>query len=90
MEVGTIIAALITLKFIRFPFLTFPIAFSLWYMSMDLTPLLFGKPEFTWQQRLWVSLFFGLLMSGLFLYRELPCGTLQTTCPVYAPIRSCL
>jgi hypothetical protein len=62
MEVGTIIAALITLKFIRFPFLTFPIAFSLWYMSMDLTPLLFGKPEFTWQQRLWVSLFFGLLI----------------------------
>jgi hypothetical protein len=62
MEVGTIIAALITLKFIRFPFLTFPITFSLWYMSMDLTPLLLGKHEFTWQQHLWVSLFFGLLI----------------------------
>jgi len=41
MEVGTIIAGLVTLKFIRFPFLTAPIAFTLWYMSMDLTPLLY-------------------------------------------------
>jgi hypothetical protein len=66
MEVGTIIAGIIAgiiaLKFIRFPFLTFPIAFSLWYMSMDLTPLLVGKPEFTWEERLWVSLCFGLLL----------------------------
>jgi len=62
MEVGTIVAALVALKFIRFPFLTFPIAFSLWYMSMDLTPLLVGKPEFSWQDRLWVSLCFGLLI----------------------------
>jgi hypothetical protein len=29
---------------------------------MDLTPLLVGKPEFTWQERLWVSLCFGLLI----------------------------
>jgi hypothetical protein len=28
------------LKFFRFPFLTAPIAFTLWYMSMDLTPIL--------------------------------------------------
>jgi hypothetical protein len=62
MEIGTILVGLIALKFIRFPFLTFPIAFSLWYMSMDLTPLLIGKPEFTWHERLWVSLIFGLVM----------------------------
>ncbi|HUK82451.1 MAG TPA: DUF2157 domain-containing protein [Verrucomicrobiae bacterium] len=62
MEVGTIIAALVAMRFVRFPFLTFPIAFSLWYMSMDLTPLLFGKPEFTWNERLWVSVWFGLAM----------------------------
>ena len=60
MELGTIIAGLITLRFIRFPFLTAPIAFSLWYMSMDLTPLLVGMTEFTWDKRLWVSLWFGL------------------------------
>jgi len=60
MEVGTILAGVVALRFIRFPFLTAPIAFSLWYMSMDLTPLLFGQPDFTWNQRLWVSLWFGL------------------------------
>jgi hypothetical protein len=62
MEVGTIIAGLIALKFIRFPFLTFPIAFSLWYMSMDLTPLILRRPEFSWEERLWVSLCFGMLI----------------------------
>lgn len=60
MEVGTILAALITIRFIRFPFLTAPIAFSLWYMSMDLTPLLFGRMEFSMEERLLVSLWFGL------------------------------
>ena len=62
MEVGTIIAGLIALKFIRFPFLTFPIAFSLWYMSMDLTPLILRRPEFSWEDRLWVSLCFGMVI----------------------------
>ena len=60
MEIGTIIAGLVALRFVRFPFLTAPIAFSLWYLSMDLTPLLFGRAEFTWDDRLWVSLWFGL------------------------------
>jgi hypothetical protein len=62
LEVGTIVAGLVALRFIRFPFLTFPIAFSLWYMSMDLTPLLFGKDEFAWNERLWVSVWFGLAL----------------------------
>lgn len=62
MEVATIVAGLVALAFVRFPFLTAPIAFSLWYMSMDLTPLLFGKTDFTWDERLWVSLVFGLVM----------------------------
>jgi len=62
MEVGTIIASSAALRFIRFPFLTAPIAFSLWYMSMDLTPLLFGRSEFSWDERLWVSLWFGLVV----------------------------
>ncbi len=62
MEVATILAAAITLIFIRFPFLTAPIAFALWYMSMDLTPLLVGQNEFSWDNRLWISLWFGLVM----------------------------
>jgi hypothetical protein len=62
MEVATIVAAIVILYWIRFPFLTAPIAFSLWYMSMDLTPLLFGRMDFSWDERLWVSLWFGLAM----------------------------
>lgn len=59
MELGTIVAGLVALRFRRFPFITFPIAFSLWYMSMDLTPLLLGREEFTFDDRAWVSVVFG-------------------------------
>ena len=65
MEVGTILAGLIALKFIPFALLSAPIAFTLWYMSMDLTPLLYGKDDFSYQERLWVSLLFGLVMLGV-------------------------
>lgn len=61
-DLATILAGILTLRFIPFPFLTAPIAFSLWYMSMDLTPLLFGKMDFLWHERLWVSLMFGGMM----------------------------
>lgn len=60
MELGTIISGLVALKFIRFPFLTAPIAFSLYFMSMDVTPLLFGATEFTGNERRLVSLWFGI------------------------------
>jgi Predicted membrane protein (DUF2157) len=60
MELGTIIAALIALKFVRFPFLTAPIAFCLWFMAMDITPLIFGKDDFDWQERSLVSMWFGI------------------------------
>ena len=53
-------AAVVALRFFPFPFLTFPLALSLWYMSMDLTPLIFGQTSFTWNERLWVSFIFGL------------------------------
>ncbi|OQW92876.1 MAG: hypothetical protein BWK79_13875 [Beggiatoa sp. IS2] len=64
MGVATIVVASITLFFIRFPFLTAPIAFALWYMSMDLTQLLFGSGRcgnLGVEQR-WVSVWFGLIM----------------------------
>ncbi|MCP4923168.1 MAG: DUF2157 domain-containing protein [bacterium] len=62
LEMGTIVASLIALRFISFPFLVAPAAFSLWYMSMDLTPLLFGKVDFTWEERSLVSAIFGLII----------------------------
>jgi len=62
MEVGTVVAGVVALRLRRFPFLTFPIAFSLWYLSMDLAPLLVGREELTWDERSWVSIFFGGLV----------------------------
>ena len=64
MELGTVVAGVIALRFVRFPFLTAPVAFALWYLSMDLTPVVFGvgNTDFTWTERLWVSLGFGLVM----------------------------
>lgn len=60
MEAGTIIGGLVALWFFRFPFLTAPIFFSLWFMSMDITPLIYRSEHFLWDERLWVSLWFGL------------------------------
>ena len=65
MELGTIFAALIALRFYRFTFITFPLAFSLWYMSMDLTPILFGKDDFTFDERKIVSCIFGFIVLVL-------------------------
>lgn len=62
MEVATIIGSCVALYFYRFPFLTAPLFFTLWYMSMDMTPIIFGDNEFLWEQRLWVSLVFGLVI----------------------------
>ena len=59
MEVCTVVAGLLALRFFRFPFLTAPVAFSLWFMSMDLTPLIYG-PDYYGDGYQLVSLFFGL------------------------------
>lgn len=61
MEIGTIAAALIALRFYKFSFLTFPLAFSLWYLSMDLAPILYGKDILNFDERLSVSCIFGLI-----------------------------
>ena len=62
MEMATIAAGVIALWFFRFPFLTAPTAFVLWYVSMDLTPIISGGAVFDWELRLLVSLWFGLAM----------------------------
>ncbi|WP_338669187.1 DUF2157 domain-containing protein [Pseudodesulfovibrio methanolicus] len=61
MEIATVAVGVLVLRRFRFPFITLPIAFSLWFMSMDLTAVLYG-PDFTWDQRKIVSLWFGLAM----------------------------
>jgi hypothetical protein len=62
LEIATILAGLIALRFRRFPFLTAPIAVALWYLSMDLFPLLMGVGDHDWEARKWISLCFGLAM----------------------------
>ncbi|MBC7542576.1 MAG: hypothetical protein H7338_07590 [Candidatus Sericytochromatia bacterium] len=66
MEIVTVLAAGAALRWFRFPFLVAPIAFCLWYMAMDATPLIAGA-NFTWLDRGWVSLGFGIatIASGV-------------------------
>ncbi|MGL5035421.1 MAG: DUF2157 domain-containing protein [Microcystaceae cyanobacterium] len=59
MEIGTILASLIALRFIKFPFLTFPLAFCLWYLSMDITPLIYGE-NVDFRTSAVVSLWYGI------------------------------
>jgi hypothetical protein len=68
MEVGTVGAGLVALRFFRFPFLTAPVTFALWFMSMDLTPLVYGRLYYEVQGYEIVSLVFGLvLLAGSYL-----------------------
>ncbi|SNS18841.1 DUF2157 domain-containing protein [Pseudomonas segetis] len=61
MEAGTLVVGLLMLRLLPFPFIVMPIALALWFMSMDLTELLFSD-SFNWEQRRWTSLWFGLLV----------------------------
>lgn len=61
MEFATLASGAVMLWRYRLPFLVMPIAVTLWYMSMDLTPFLFGDADLTRELRKFVSLWFGLL-----------------------------
>ena len=62
MELATLATGVIMLWRYRLPFLVMPVAVTLWYMSMDLTPFLYGEADTTWELRKHVSLWFGLLI----------------------------
>jgi hypothetical protein len=71
MELGTLAVALGVLWRYRLPFLVMPVALTLWYMSMDLAPFLFGVDDVDWSLRRYVSLCFGLLMILLAFWVDL-------------------
>lgn len=61
MELGTIAIGAALLWRYRFPFMLMPIAFTLWYMSMDLAPLIAqSAPSFS--LRATISVIFGVVM----------------------------
>lgn len=70
MELATLAGGAVLLYRYRLPFMVMPIAVTLWYMSMDLTPFLFGDdPE--WRKREYVSVACGLLTLLLALAVDL-------------------
>lgn len=66
MEAATVLAGLLMLRLIPFPFIVMPIAVALWFMSMDLSEWVYGD-AFNWEQRRTVSLWFGLALLVAFL-----------------------
>jgi len=62
MELSTLASGAAMFWRYRLPFLVMPIAVTLWYMSMDLTPFLFHDADLMWELRKFVSLWFGLLI----------------------------
>jgi hypothetical protein len=61
MELATIAAALVALRFVRFGFLTAPLAFSFWFFSMDVAQWLFGRTSLSTEERAWTSVIVGLI-----------------------------
>lgn len=64
MELGTIIAGIIALRFFPFPFITAPIFFAAWFFILDVIPLLLGKDN-SWEEKEWLSLGFGVVLIGI-------------------------
>jgi hypothetical protein len=67
MEFATLAAAALALWRYRMPFMVMPLAVTLWYMSMDVVPLLFGAdPGYFFSERAkFVSVGFGIVMTLL-------------------------
>ncbi|MFM7383868.1 MAG: DUF2157 domain-containing protein [Microcystaceae cyanobacterium] len=72
MDLGTILASLIALRFVKFPFLTFPLALGLWHLSVDIIPY-FYTGDNAFRTRATISLWYGLLCSGIAYWVDLRC-----------------
>jgi len=73
MELATIAAALFALLRERFGFLTAPLAFSLWFFSMDVAAWILGDDLLDWNARAWISVGVGAvtMLFGYVLDRTL-------------------
>jgi len=73
MELATIGAAALALMFVQFSFLTAPMAFSFWFLSMDLAALIFRENSLGSDKAKWVSVLVGVftMLVGFGLDRTL-------------------
>lgn len=62
MELGTLAVGIILAWWYKYPFLTMPIAVTLWYMTMDIAGFIVADTYLSWELRTMLSLYFGLLM----------------------------
>lgn len=75
MEVATVVVGMSYLVVAPFPFLLAPISFSLWFLSMDLAPLLSTwDNEDMYHFRRYISLVFGLALIGSGRFMEIWMG----------------
>jgi len=65
MEIATIAAAALALRFYRFPFIVFLAAFALWFLSMDIVPWITGSKLRDFETARTVSIWFGLAILGI-------------------------
>lgn len=68
MELATLVVGAVMFYFYRFPFLLFPIAVVLWYMSMDLWPFLFNIHDYSFFHHALFTMFFGLVILAIAVY----------------------
>ncbi|HET8897288.1 MAG TPA: hypothetical protein VFN09_00700 [Rhodanobacteraceae bacterium] len=71
MELATLLVGAVMLWKYRLPYLVMPVAFTLWYLSMDLVPFLYGEGDPSWELRRFVSMWFGLGILLLALWVDL-------------------
>jgi hypothetical protein len=62
MELASIAAAAVALKFVRFGFLTAPMAFCFWFLSMDLAALILKQNSLQSEPAKWISVMVGALV----------------------------
>jgi hypothetical protein len=60
MELATMLAALVALRYVPFGFLTAPLAYAFWFFSMDVAEWSLGH-RLAWNERCWVSVAVGAL-----------------------------
>lgn len=65
MEIATVIAGAVALRFYRVPFIVAIISVALWFMSMDLAPWIMDLTHHDFETRRLVSVWFGLAILGV-------------------------